>query len=60
MCIIDAGVQILIYTSRIRQGWMFAPYVDGKEWWLGAEMIRILLLSSLTGLFARTCWMDCR
>merc|ERR1711964_594099 len=37
--------------------WMYAPLRHGCEWWLPAEMIRVLILTSTVGFFARTCWM---
>ena len=37
-------------------GGMYEPFKEGKEWWLGAEMIRILLLTSTIGLFGATCY----
>ena len=38
-------------------GWMYEPFRDGKEWWLSAECVRILLLTSTVGIMARDCWM---
>jgi hypothetical protein len=35
--------------------WTYEPFRDGKEWWLGAEMARVLLLTSTVGFTARTC-----
>ena len=42
----------LVYT-------LFAdePLREGKHWWLGVEMIRIVVLSSTIGFLARQCWM---
>ena len=30
--------------------WIWAPYRDGKVWWIGAEMMRVLFLTSLVGI----------
>ena len=40
-------------------GWMYEPFRPGKEWWLIAEMVRILLLTSTIGFVAESdhCWM---
>ena len=35
--------------------WIWAPYRDGKVWWIGAEMMRVLFLTSLVGAFAGSC-----
>ena len=38
-------------------GWMYEPLRSGCEWHLGAEMVRVLLLTSWLGFLARSCAM---
>ena len=36
--------------------WMYDPFRAGKEWWLAAELIRLVLLTSAVGWMAERCW----
>ena len=35
--------------------WIWSPYRDGKEIWIGAECLRVLFLTSLVSALADTC-----
>ena len=38
-------------------GWMYESFRAGREWWLVAELLRVLLLTSAIGFLAESCWM---
>ena len=41
-------------------GWMYEPFREGKQGWLGFEMVRIVLLSSAIGFLAQRPSTFCR
>ena len=36
--------------------WAYEPYRCGSEWWLVAEMFRILVLTSMIGFISKSCY----
>ena len=38
-------------------GFLYLPYRASKEWWMLAELVRVLLLTSTLGFISRSCWM---
>ena len=37
-------------------GWCYEPFRAGCEWWLLAEMLRVLLLTSTIGFISHSCY----
>ena len=46
----------LIHNSGFVSCLSDEPYRLGYEWWLPAETIRILILTSMVGFISRSCW----
>ena len=56
-CPIDADSTLIPLHTLLFVFFQYEPYRSGREWWLLADFIRILLLTSCVGFMARTCYM---